>query len=178
MGKKLHWNKTYSDRYLADRELNQLTFLEHGLLQIINCILRTQTDRVGCYIIRDRIGTREELIKHARRHAHGSHKMRDDVAMMGLCTLTTAALLEQDVDGMIYSPYICEEVAESKINTIRGKLGGSPRLSTPVNPPLKPEKKRRDKKREEGEVKPAAPRTRDRGDVGPISIHEILKGEK
>ena len=158
MGKKLHWHKTFSDRYLADREVIQLNLAEHGLLHIINCILRTQTDSPGRYIIRGRIGSTLELLKDVRMYAQGQRKVprNNTPKYMAKCltNVVQSHLLEIDNDGMIYSPYICQEVAESKVNELRGKLGGNPALAKGVNPPLKPEKKRREKKREEDNRNP------------------------
>jgi hypothetical protein len=150
MGKKLHWHKTFSDRYLADRETVKLSLAQHGLLHIINCILRTQTDHPGRYIIRGRIGTLSELTNDALMYAHGSHKAPKISVTSHIHRLLAAHLIEQDPDGLLYSPYICQEVAESKVNEVRGRLGGNPALCKPDNPPLKPEKKREEKKRREG----------------------------
>ena len=62
----------HSDRYLADREYNQLSLAEHGTMNIINNILRTQTDMPGVYIICGRTGTMDELVKH---HISGQMKI-------------------------------------------------------------------------------------------------------
>ena len=179
MGKKLQWHKTYSDRYLVDREIIRLSFAEHGLLNVINCILRTQTNRVGCYIIRGRIGTLDELIDDAKRYAHKSRRGRNDVHRHAAMTLLSAHLLEQDEDGMIYSPYICQEVAENKVNEIHGRLGGNPGLTPPLRQKRR-EKKRREEKQNAAGVGRGDKRPADGSRRGPISIGDILEhgGEK
>ncbi len=145
MGTKYHWHKMHSDRYLADREYNQLSLAEHGTMNIIHNILRTQTDIPGMYIINGRAGTRDELVKHVLRHAHGSSRVGARLAHSTLTVLIQHAIIDTDNTGMLCSPYICNEVAQNKINQIRGRLGGNPRLTPPVNPPVKAEKRREEK---------------------------------
>ena len=151
MATKFHWHKMHSDRYLADREYNQLSLAEHGTMNIIHNILRTQTDIPGVYIICGRPGTRDELAKHVLRHANRSRARGVLYVNCVVTVLVLRHILEVDSVGIISSPYICKEVAQSKIGQIRGRLGGNPGLTPDeiqVNPPLNLEKRREEKRRE------------------------------
>ena len=129
----------HSDRYLADREYNQLSLAEHGTMNIINNILRTQTDMPGVYIICGRTGTMDELVKHVLRHAHKSATVGARYCESTVRVLVQRHIVEVDSTGIISSPYICKEVSQSKISQIKGRLGGNPRLTPQeiqLNPPL------------------------------------------
>jgi hypothetical protein len=129
MGKKLLWNRNYSEKYLVDRALNQLSFAEHGLLKIINDILWSQTDRPGYYIVDKSQGTWEELMADAKRYAHGSLRNTRRTHDRHVKALLRARALAQDRHGTIYSPFIVREIKLNKLREKQGKRGGNPSLT-------------------------------------------------
>lgn len=153
MAKKLQWNRNYSESYLVDRELNKLSFAQHGLLKIINDILWTQTDEPGKYIIKGRPGTLDELLADTKRYAHGSMRDRRRTTDRHLGRFFNANLLAHDEHQTIYSPFILKEIKKHEDAVTRGKKGGSPLLNPQDNPQdnqgVKPREDKRERRGEE-----------------------------
>lgn len=127
MGRKIHWFKMWSDGYLADRRIKQLSWGARGVFDTLICILRTQTDTPGFFVFdgvnageKELLSVLSEYESHTKRGRKNTHLYLIEVLSSGLFSTTS--------DGVMYSERIVKELEESELKTKaayqRGKQDG------------------------------------------------------
>jgi len=129
MAKKYHWFRHYAKDYLGDPAIMKLSHQAKGFLLDFNSILWAHTDRQGYYVINGQIGTFEELLSEALSYSVGSSKCRRRAAVRSLDDIREAGHLVKGSDGIIYSKYLVSLIANSEIQSERGKKGGNPAIT-------------------------------------------------
>lgn len=136
MGRKLTWFKKHADAYLVDVHVRALSYGARGLNEDLWCILRTQTDAPGWFIMEGQpMSTRciEGVCKVYAPPDKGSRRYLSKYLLECL-----HSPLYAQIDGIWYSEYIVKEYEEIRVSTERGKRGGNPSLTTPVKGVVKP----------------------------------------
>jgi len=114
----------WSDSLLADQRVMSLSWAQKGVFLVVMCVLRTQTDRPGWFIVNGKTLDHEGvigLLKGYRKDGKGqSEGLRNAVE-----TITEAGLIQQSKDGAYFSPRIVEEYETSEA----AQIGGNARQS-------------------------------------------------
>lgn len=129
MSKKLHWFRHYAKDYLGDPAIMGLSHQAKGLLLDINSILWAHTDRQGYYVVNGQIGTFDELLTLALSYSTGPNNGRRRAARWSLAGLQKVGHLAKGTDGIIYSKYLVNLIANSELQSERGRKGGNPAIT-------------------------------------------------
>lgn len=113
----------WSDGYLADIKIRDLTWEAKGIFTEILCILRTQTDDPGYLKINGDLVPPKGLLSILLGYQSRRHKGAK-VLLRGIDEILKAGLLQTTKEGLMFSPRIVQEVEESKLKAKVGKLGG------------------------------------------------------
>ncbi len=170
------WSKRWDVDYLADSDLNMLTFQQRGIVEVLWSISRTQMDEPGVFV---KNGACLDSVAIARRvsghHAGGTTAARYVHAWV--VEALTVGPFRQREDGAWYSPRIIKETQEHEKLSTYGKKGrekqlgslyysandtGSDRPGPPPGPPPGPEQSRAEHIQSRAEER--APRARARDD--------------
>jgi hypothetical protein len=146
---KLRWFKWYGSHYLSERKTKALTLRDHGVYIIASCILWTQTDEIGRYIVNRKPGTLLDFARTISDYVVSGKRRNTQQVVNGLRTLCDAGLIEISEDGLISCPHILKQLAETRVAQYCGRKGGNPELNptdpSMDKPPVKLEKIRKEK---------------------------------
>lgn len=121
----------YSDNYLADLKISRLSWEAKGIFTHIMCILRTQTDEPGYLKINGEIISKNDLsgilTEYQSRRNRGAK-----VVLRGIDEILKDGLLQQQNDGLLYSPRVVKEYEISELTEKGGKASVQRRAQRPV----------------------------------------------
>jgi len=123
---KLRWFKWYGTDYLKDSINRGWGYREHGVFLIASCILWTETDEPGRYILKGKPGTMTDFARHIARFCSANRYSRTptQVAVNVLRRCCEEAVMKTTKQGVIECPHILNQLELSKKRADAGKKRG------------------------------------------------------
>lgn len=114
MGAKLHWMKNNANGYLADLELNKLSWAQRGVQQVLFNLAQTQMDEPG-YLIKNGVILQSEDIARTVRDTCVTRASDARRTSEHIQRILASGLWRTDARGAYYSPFIVQEYAQSRL---------------------------------------------------------------
>jgi hypothetical protein len=123
MGSNLPWFKWYGRQYIADSIQRGWGEREHATYLIASCILWTETDEPGRYIIKGKAGSMTDFAQQIARicPANEGDRIPTQRVVNTLRTLSEHRVIYTSKSGVIECPFILKQLELSKKRAEAGK---------------------------------------------------------
>lgn len=138
----MYWFKMFANDYLADVKIRNLTIYEKGTLQIMWCLLQTQTDLPGVFVINEKILSIPDIAEMIRCASPPDHTTIRNISGWVSATYQKGVLQQyQDgyLKGAFYSERIVKDYEESELMAKAGRASVQQRVKQGVQQGVQPE---------------------------------------